>query len=166
MSFPSEVRYTYDHQRPACGVDVAVFWWDKKNYELYLATIRRGKEPFVGKLALPGGHINPGEDGFGERVEDAGMREVEEETSLELMQERMRFVGFYDEPHRDPRGWRITFLYFHSFSGIEPPKITAGDDAAEAFWTNLTKNDLIEDDWAFDHYRLVLDAWNQWVQCQ
>lgn len=162
MNVP-EVRYTYDHQRPACGVDVAVFWWDIKNYQLYLATIRRGHEPYTGKLALPGGHIDPGHDGFGERVKDAGIREVHEEIGVVLLPERMNFVGFYDEPHRDPRGWRITFLYYHPFYGVEPPKLTAGDDASEAFWTNLTDDQLQEDEWSFDHYKLINHAWRDFA---
>jgi len=158
MQIP-EVRYTYDHQRPACGVDVAVFWWDKVHNKLFLATITRGKEPFVDHLALPGGHIDPGDDGFGEPVLDAGCREVLEETGIVVIPERMTFVGFYDEPGRDPRGWRITFLYYHLFDGAEPPTITAGDDAKTADWIDLGEFAILENDWSFDHAKLVIHAW-------
>lgn len=158
MTQVPEARFTYDYQRPALGVDVAVFSLDTFG-KLWVANIVRGKEPFVGLKALPGGHIDPGDDGFGEPVLDAAVREPREETSLELTKEQLTFVDFYDEPHRDPRGWRVTFLYYTLLEEIQ--QLQFGDDAKDAFWTNLNDTRLIESDWSFDHAKLIWHAWQR-----
>ncbi len=59
--------------------------------------IKRLNEPFKGHYALPGGIVE-----YGERVEDAVLREVEEETGLKG--EIHSLVGVYSDPNRDPRG--------------------------------------------------------------
>jgi 8-oxo-dGTP diphosphatase len=50
---------------------------------------RRNINPFRGQWCLPGGHIDPYE-----RVEDAVVREVEEETGLAF---DAHFFGYFDE---------------------------------------------------------------------
>lgn len=53
-----------------------------------LVVIRRGVEPCLGKLALPGGYIN-----LGESWEEAGAREVMEETGIMLNPADIRNFG-------------------------------------------------------------------------
>ena len=52
----------------------------------------------------PGGIID-----WGETVEEAAHRELEEETGLELVSVE-RLVGVYSSPERDPRGHAISIL--------------------------------------------------------
>lgn len=59
--------------------------------------IRRGKPPFAGRLALPGGFVD-----VGETVEDACRREIEEEAGVNVRD--LALVGVYSAPDRDPRG--------------------------------------------------------------
>src|SRR5258707_12210847 len=68
--------------------------------------------------ALPGGFVD-----VGERVEDAAVRELREETTLEV--ELRALLGVYSRPDRDPRGHTITMVYVGRAHG-EP---RAADDA-------------------------------------
>ena len=56
------------------------------------------------RWVLPGGLVD-----WGETVEEAARRELEEETGMEVA--RMgRLVGVYSAPGRDPRGHSVTIL--------------------------------------------------------
>jgi len=131
-------KYIYDWPRPMVTVDAAVFAFYKNEAKLLL--INRANEPFKGKWALPGGFVN-----MDEELEDAVVRELEEETGLkDVHLEQMHTFG---KCGRDPRGRQITIV----FMGIVTKgqnKIKAGDDAAKARWFDL-KN--LPKDMAFDH---------------
>ena len=114
--------YTYKQPRPSICVDVAIF------AESQLCLIHRGKEPFRMSVALPGGHVEAGPDGYGEPLAEAAVREIEEELGIFLTESQLNFVNIYDTPRRDPRGWRISVLYMVMLPS--QPEIQAGDDAA------------------------------------
>jgi 8-oxo-dGTP diphosphatase len=59
--------------------------------------VRRANPPFKGSYALPGGFVE-----IGETVETACRRELLEETGV--IARRLKLVGVYADPHRDPRG--------------------------------------------------------------
>lgn len=108
-----------------------------------LVLVRRGRPPFLGKLALPGGALE-----FGERLEDAVEREVLEETGLNA--EVVRLLGVYGDPGRDPRGHTISIAYVLRSIGGEP---TAGTDAAGTRLVSVSRVPRL----AFDHDRIVAD---------
>ena len=66
--------------------------------------IKRRNEPFKDKWALPGGFVE-----YGEKVEDAAVREVFEETGLKT--KIMDLVGIYSDPNRDPRGHIVSAVF-------------------------------------------------------
>ncbi len=126
---------------PACTADVIV---ENDNFEVLL--IERGDDPYMGMKALPGGHINLGL----ETTEEAGARELNEETGLIVRLEDLTCLGSYSAPKRDPRGHYVTHVYYtRKFDGI----LQAGDDARDAGWYSL--NDLPE--LAFDHGKILRD---------
>ncbi len=106
--------------------------------------IKRRREPFEGKWALPGGFVE-----YGETTEEAVKRETAEETGLRVQVERL--VGVYSDPDRDPRGHSITVAYLCNVVGGEEK---AGDDAREVRWYQVEKLP----DLAFDHRRIIEDA--------
>ncbi|RLF33327.1 MAG: hypothetical protein DRN07_02895 [Thermoplasmata archaeon] len=105
--------------------------------------VQRKHEPFRGKWALPGGFVE-----YGETVEEAVLREFEEETGLSA--HITRLLGVYSDPARDPRGHTVSVVFILSAEG-EP---RAGDDAAAARFFHV--NDLPP--LAFDHEKIIRDA--------
>ena len=127
--------------------DVAVFC--TVDGDLQVLLIRRGKDPYGGCWALPGGFVDIDED-----LDDAARRELEEETGLSGIE--VRQLGAYGAPDRDPRGRTVSIAYAAVLpTPVEP---TAGDDAAAAVWRSVA--DVLADGecLAFDHDRVLQDA--------
>jgi 8-oxo-dGTP diphosphatase len=114
--------------------------------------IRRGREPFKGMYALPGGIVE-----YGESVEECVVREIEEETGLKTRV--LDLVGVYSEADRDPRGHFITLAFNLMQIG---GKLHGGDDAAEALLFPL--DDLPE--MAADHLAILTDSLLKRDQCR
>ncbi|NOY36605.1 MAG: NUDIX hydrolase [Chlorobi bacterium] len=136
--------YTYKYPRPAFTVDAVVLC--ERYEDLYILLIRRGREPFRGMWALPGGFLEPEE-----RITEAVKRELAEETGI--FADKFRFIGLYDKPDRDPRGRTISaaFLTIVNKCDTEP---VHGDDAAEAKWFNFSELPPL----AFDHEEIIADV--------
>jgi len=135
-------KYVYEWPRPMVSVDAAVFNVSKKGVKILL--IKRGKEPFKDKWALPGGFV-----GMDEELEDAAGRELDEETGLSgIKLEQMHTFGTVG---RDPRGRQITIVFMAITAGNEK-KPRPGDDAAKARWFNIEK---LPAEVAFDHDKVI-----------
>lgn len=139
----SEKKYCYDYPRPAVSADCIIF--DKSKGHLSILLVERKNGPFKGMWALPGGFIE--ED---ETVDYGALRELKEETGLDLEMEQFRV---YSEPDRDPRGRIITiaFLAVTEKVNLEP---IAGDDAKNVKWFSISELPLL----AFDHKKIIEDA--------
>ncbi len=108
-----------------------------------LLLVKRAYEPFAGQWALPGGRIDEGET-----AEECLIREMREETNLEVRP--VKFTGLYSDPKRDPRGVIAAAYLVERISG--EPK--AGDDAAEVAWFDLGKLPPL----CTDHQKILSDA--------
>ncbi len=132
-------KYIYDWPRPMVTVDATVFAIIKGKAKLLL--IKRGREPFKGKWALPGGFVE-----IDEELEDAVVRELAEETGLKNV--RLEQMHTFGRCGRDPRGRQITIVFLGIAAAKEQTKLKAGDDAAHARWFNIER---LPKDMAFDH---------------
>ena len=66
--------------------------------------IKRKNPPFKNSWALPGGFVE-----YGEKTEDAVLREFFEETGLKTTIKKL--IGVYSDPDRDPRGHTVSIIY-------------------------------------------------------
>ena len=122
-------------KRPSITVDAVILKENK------IVLIKRRNAPFKEYYALPGGFVD-----YGEKVEDAVIREVKEETGLKTKIEKL--VGVYSAPDRDPRGHTITIVYKLNITGGE---LRSGDDAKEIGLFALNKLPKL----AFDHEEII-----------
>ena len=105
--------------------------------------VQRGRQPFRGSWALPGGFCE-----WGETTEESCAREALEETGLKVRIGQV--LGVYSDPERDPRGHTVSVLYDAKPVG---GSVRGGDDAAAARW--FTRAELLRLDLAFDHGKIV-----------
>ncbi|MXV89254.1 MAG: NUDIX hydrolase [Acidimicrobiia bacterium] len=120
--------------------------------ELQVLLIRRGKPPYEGAWALPGGFVGPDEDLAG-----AAARELLEETGISHGQSRLLQIGAYGHPDRDPRMRVVTVAYGTIVARLaEAPR--GGSDAAYAGLVPVAEVQSGRVTLAFDHRRIVGDA--------
>jgi 8-oxo-dGTP diphosphatase len=106
--------------------------------------IRRGRPPFVGAYAFPGGFVD-----VGETVQSAAKRELMEETGVKAG--KLALVGVYSDPSRDPRGHTVSVVFL---TRVRSAKAKAGDDAAAVEWVKPGPRLVM----AFDHRAILRDA--------
>jgi len=132
-----------EYKNPIPTVDMII---DKNSKVLF---IKRVKEPFEGKMVFPGGFIK-----IGETAEDAAIREVMEETSLEVDLDHI--LGVYSDPNRDPRGHIMSTVFIGKIStNSQNKEPIAGDGASSIKWVDI--EDMDQEDFGFDHKNILKD---------
>jgi bifunctional NMN adenylyltransferase/nudix hydrolase len=119
----------------------------------HIALVRRRAAPGKGLWALPGGFLNPQE-----RIRDAVIRELREETGIKVPDPVLRgsivAQDVFDAPNRSSRGRTITHAFLFKLKD-EPtlPRIKGMDDADKARWVpiNQVKRSLMFE----DHYAII-----------
>ena len=120
---------------PIAGVGAVILDREKQHVVL----IRRGHAPLQGEWSLPGGEVE-----LGEALEAAVVREVREETGLQV--KPVRVLKVFDRIHRDEAG-RVQYHYVlvDFICRVTGGTLRADSDAAEACWASvsgLTQYDL------------------------
>ena len=101
-----------------------------------------------------GGGLEPGES-----FEEAALRELAEETGLDLVEVTPRVIGVYEGGGRDPRDTAEEWSRSHAFVVELSPHLAAqtllaGDDTSEARWHEVAALPPL----AFDHAQIISDA--------
>ncbi len=133
--------YPFHPKTPFVAVDGIIKLFDAERF-LGIVLIERKNAPYG--VALPGGFVE-----IGERVEDALVREMREETSLDV--EIVRLFGVYSDPRRDPRFHTVSLTYECIATG--EPK--GADDAKVAKIFGL--EEIPWQSLVFDHAKILQD---------
>lgn len=99
--------------------------------------IKRGDSPHKGKWALPGGHLE-----FGEQLEEAGIREVKEETGV--IAKITGFISFKNEIIIEGRK-RFHIVLFCFKGKFVKGKLSVGRDVKDVCWKepkNMNINEI------------------------
>jgi bifunctional NMN adenylyltransferase/nudix hydrolase len=121
----------------------------------HVLMVKRRSAPGKGLYALPGGFV-----GENERLQDAVIRELREETKLKVpvpvLLGCMKGKEDFDDPGRSLRGRTITkgFL-FHLNEADELPMVKGSSDAAKAFWVPLSDLEELEPRIFEDHLGII-----------
>ena len=119
----------------------------------HVLMVERKARPGKGLLALPGGFLDRGE-----KLVDACLRELREETRLKVpapvLIGSIKQQQVFDDPHRSARGRTITHAFYIELAPNKAlPKVKGGDDAKQAMWVPLADLDpakIFE-----DHYFII-----------
>jgi bifunctional NMN adenylyltransferase/nudix hydrolase len=119
----------------------------------HVLLVERRARPGKGLLALPGGFLNAGE-----KIADAVVRELREETKIKVPEPVLRGSlvesRVFDDPHRSARGRTITHaFYFKLKDDVALPKVKGGDDATKAFFMPI--GELRRDQLFEDHFGII-----------
>lgn len=164
----------YEH--PSVTVDTLIFTVDKstEDYHLQIMLVRRQDHPFLNKWAIPGGFV-----GMEESVDQAAVRELEEETGLRNIYLEQLYT--WGDVGRDPRTRIISVSYMALVPKEMLTPVTEGGNAcvsgeepyppeskaeANAAWYSISRQggrlrlwnesrQLLEEDLAFDHARMI-----------
>ena len=110
-------------ERPLVGVGVVVIDQGR------MLLVERGSGPLVGSWAIPGGKVR-----YGERLTDAAVREIQEETGLEVALGNVVWVGEALGEDDPPEHHVVLVDYAGRVTGGE---LVAGDDASAAAFVPL-----------------------------
>lgn len=134
------VRYS----NPLPTADVVIY--DEKHG---IVLVRRATPPLG--MALPGGFIEEGES-----AEHAAVREMKEETGLDV--KLIGVLGVYSWPLRDMRCHTLTTVFVGRSD--HPELLNAGDDAADAAFYSLEN---LPEPLCFDHKRII-EHFRDWLE--
>lgn len=137
---------------PPFAVTVDIVLMTVVDSELRVLLIRRGKEPYEGAWALPGGFVDPEED-----LADAAVRELLEETGVRHNKSRLQQLGAYGNPRRDPR-MRVVSVAFWAIVARLAEAPSGRSDASHAQMIPVADIQGDRVTLAFDHRRIVDDA--------
>jgi bifunctional NMN adenylyltransferase/nudix hydrolase len=120
----------------------------------HILLVQRKFHPGKGTWALPGGFV-----GQHERLQDAAIRELKEETRLKVpvpvLNGSMKASHVFDAPDRSQRGRTITHGFFfelahNQWTGLSD--VRADDDAAEVRWVPIAEFLDMQDRIYEDHF--------------
>lgn len=151
-----DLRAPDEHRASVCS-DCGRSWYRNPAPTVGCAIVRdgqalvsvRARDPEKGRVDVPGGFVDPGED-----LLTALRREVREELGVEIDVSQRDFL--HGMPHRygDSGDWVLALGFRARLASGEP---SASDDVAEVLWVRAAELDAVDFAWEHDR-RLVRDA--------
>jgi 8-oxo-dGTP diphosphatase len=136
-----EKSYQYEYERPALATDCVIFGFD--GGELKLLLLKREKEPFENKWALPGGFVY-----MNETTEVSAKRILFEKAGIKNVFIEQLYT--FSKVDRDPRERIVSVTYF-ALVNKSQFNLVAGRDTIQAEWHAISALP----DLGFDHRDIV-----------
>jgi 8-oxo-dGTP diphosphatase len=136
---------------PLMAITVDLVVLTVRGERLHVLLVERGIEPYLGRLALPGGFVAAEEN-----LDDAAERELAEETGLTARGLHLEQVRTYGSPERDPRMRVVTISYLALMPDLPLPH--PGGDARGAQWMPADAVLAEPATLAFDHHTILSHA--------
>lgn len=133
-----KICYAYEYPHPAVAATVVLHDIVRNAFLLIL----RAHEPYRDHYAFPGGFLEVGK----ENIEEAAVRELEEETGVKLSTDALTLVDVRSHPQRDPRDHVFDIAYYTQAENVEAAAL---DEAAGYRW--VTAGEISDIQLAFDH---------------
>jgi bifunctional NMN adenylyltransferase/nudix hydrolase len=121
----------------------------------HVLVVTRGGNPGKGLLALPGGFVRSNE-----RIKDAAVRELKEETRIKVDKPVLKRAivdsEVFDYPTRSERGRTVTHAYHIKLEGKLPEvKLTGADDVVKCQWMPFVEVMRRADEFFEDHIHII-----------
>lgn len=120
----------------------------------HVLLIKRRSAPGEGLWAIPGGYLDKGE-----RIRDAYIRELVEETKIKVSANTIRGSvvdqDVFDYPGRSLRGRIITHAFCVKLRDGKLPAVKAASDAKRAVWVPLDEFYQMQDQMFEDHWYII-----------
>ena len=121
----------------------------------HVLVVKRKTNPGINKYAIPGGFI-----GYEEKIEDAALRELREETKIDVPKTTLKKCivdnKVFDHPYRSLRGRIITTAFNICLDNTRPLPIVKGDDdAISAKWMPFNDLYVEEENFFEDHLSII-----------
>lgn len=118
-------------------------------------------EVFPNCPCVPGGFLDAkyGNDRPGENAKTTAVREVKEETSIDIDESQLVLFAEYSDPNEDPRVHVTSLCYYAEITPEQAEQARAGDDlqSVKWFWVGGDIPRL-----AFNHNTIVRDGLRAW----
>lgn len=122
--------------------------------DVRIVLIKR-RDPPQDVFAITGGFVD-----VGETVEEATIREVKEETNIDLTYDKIEQFRVYSNPKRDKRRHTVSSVFRCKISAEELASLKRGDDAKSVVAISL--RDALKLNLAFDHAEIISDYIKQY----
>lgn len=138
-----KTKTTTSYHFPVVTVDVTMVTIEDNCLKVLL--IKRTRDPFKGKLALPGGFLAQDE-----KAEHAVARIVKDKAGVNINEIYIEQLYAFDDPQRDPRGRVISIAYF-ALVPREKIKFESGEHLQAPLLFPVSSHTTL----AFDHSHIV-----------
>lgn len=147
--------YSYEYPRVAVAATVALF---NAEGQILIGKRWARTRAFPNFWCLAGGMIEAKcDDHPGETIETTALREVKEETNIDLLHHQLRLFDVNSHPDLDPRAHTLNVCYWAIVDTEQEIYAKAGDDLVDLKW--IHNHELSNYQMAFNHgYEIIPKA--------
>lgn len=145
--------FSYDFPRPSVTATVVMFYDD----QVLIGKRSLSSTAYPGAYCFPGGFLNAKTDNYpGETIEETAVREVKEETNIDISINDLHFCSVRSDPNTDPRAHVVNICYYVHLNKNQFNQLQSGDDLEETKFVPTTS--ILTMQLAFDHNKILIEA--------